>query len=301
MLSADDIDALLSGINTRNNGAAGDNSATDNQAKTKVRLYDWKHPPVFSREQIRIISNIHEIFTRLTATCLSVETQTDISLYVASVDQLTYEEFIRSIPSPTLVSVINMNPLKGPAVLEIDPSVSFALVQLLLGAQNTVQLSKNREHTDIEQNVLESVFVQLLSVLRESWSSVLDLRPTLSELNTNPLLVQIVPYTEMCILITMVLKAGDECEGMMNLCIPWLTLEPILHKLQNTYWYGKTAASTQNLVSIKNALSTRSVTIWGDYELSQGPVTLDTLQEGKAAADAIPAATGYIVTGGNND
>lgn len=298
VLSSDEIDALLSGINKNDHP---EQTGSADKTKAKIKLYDWKRPDIFSKEQIRIIGKLHEIFSRLTATALSVAAQADLKIYVASIDQLTYEEFIRSIPNPTTIATVTMDPLKGPALLEIDPAISFALVELLFGAQNPECPSRNREHTDIEQSLLEGMIIRILANLREAWSPFLDLRPRLSQIETNPNLVQIVPYTEMTILVTMEVKIGADIGGMMNLCVPWLTLEPILHKLKDSYWFGCSPATTENLTTINDSLSPRPIKVWGDYAPSGGTVALDAANSGTVLPDALPIETGYIVTGGKND
>ena len=122
ILSQDEIDALLTAIST------GEVDTTDYSAakeQKKVKIYDFRRPDKFSKDHIRTLQMMHETFARLTTTALSAQLRALVSVHVASVDQLTYEEFIRSIPNPTTLAVINMDPLKGSAVLEIDPSITF--------------------------------------------------------------------------------------------------------------------------------------------------------------------------------
>ncbi len=130
VLSQDEIDQLLTAI------SAGDTETEDfrpvNDTR-KIKIYDFKRPDKFSKEQIRTVSIMHETFARLTTTALSAQLRSMAHVHVASVDQLTYEEFIRSIPTPTTLAVINMDPLKGNAILEIDPSVTFSIIDRLFG------------------------------------------------------------------------------------------------------------------------------------------------------------------------
>jgi len=126
VLSQDEIDALLTAIST---GEDSSDEVRDYAAEQrKVKIYDFKRPDKFSKDQIRTLQMMHETFARLTTTSLSAQLRTLVHVHVASVDQLTYEEFIRSIPSPTTLAVINMDPLKGSSVLEIDPSITFTIL-----------------------------------------------------------------------------------------------------------------------------------------------------------------------------
>jgi flagellar motor switch protein FliM len=177
------------------------------------------------------------------------------------VDQLTYEEFIRSIPTPTTLAVVSMDPLKGQAILEIDPSVTFTIIDRLFGGSGE-GAKLNRELTDIEHSVMEGIIVRILGNMREAWTQVIDLRPRLSQIETNPQFAQIVPPTEMVVLVTLETKVG-EVEGMMNLCIPYLTIEPIVSKLSAQYWYSsvRRGATTENLNILKEKLSTVEIPV----------------------------------------
>lgn len=258
VLSQDEIDQLLTAIST------GDMDSEDTQQvadRKNIKIYDFKRPDKFSKEQIRTVSIMHETFARLTTTSLSAQLRSLVHVHVASVDQLTYEEFIRSIPSPTALAVINMDPLKGSAILEIDPAITFTIIDRLFGG--TGEGSKvNRELSEIEQSVMESIIVRILGNMREAWSQVIDLRPRLGQIETNPQFAQIVPPTEMVVLVTLETKVED-VEGMMNFCIPYLTIEPIISKLSAQYWYSsvRRGATTENLNILRDRLATIGVTM----------------------------------------
>jgi len=252
VLSQDEIDQLLQAI------SSGDTESSDfkpvNDTR-KIKIYDFKRPDKFSKEQIRTVSIMHETFARLTTTSLSAQLRSLVHVHVASVDQLTYEEFIRSIPTPTTLAVINMDPLKGNAVLEIDPAITFSMIDRLFGG--TGQGAKvSRDLTDIEQSVMEGIIVRILANMREAWTQVIDLRPRLGQIETNPQFAQIVPPSEMVVLVTLETKVGEE-EGMMNFCIPYLTIEPIISKLSSQFWFSsvRRSSTTQYLGTLKEKLS----------------------------------------------
>lgn len=253
VLSQDEIDQLLTAIST--GGPDADDFKPVNDTR-KIKIYDFKRPDKFSKEQLRTVSNMHETFARLTTTSLSAQLRSLVHVHVASVDQLTYEEFIRSIPTPTTLAVVNMDPLKGNAVLEIDPSITFCMIDRLFGGKGDTSSNKNRDLTDIEQSVMEGIIVRILANLREAWTQVIDLRPRLGQIETNPQFAQIVPPSEMVVLITFETKVGEE-EGMMNFCIPYLTIEPIVSKLSSQFWFSsvRRSSTTQYLGTLKEKLS----------------------------------------------
>ncbi len=270
VLSQDEIDQLLSAI------SSGDNETDDFKAVNnarKIKIYDFKRPDKFSKEQLRTVSNMHETFARLTTTSLSAQLRSLVHVHVASVDQLTYEEFIRSIPTPTTLAVINMDPLKGNAVLEIDPTITFCMIDRLFGGRGAMSNSKNRDLTDIEQEVMEGVIVRILANMREAWTQVIDLRPRFAQIETNPQFAQIVPPTEMVVLVTLDTKVGEE-EGMMNFCIPYLTIEPIISKLSSQFWFSsvRRSSTTQYLGTIKNQLSAVDMDVVADIGTINLPI-----------------------------
>lgn len=258
VLSQDEIDQLLTAISSGDVETEEVHQPTDQR---KIKIYDFKRPDKFSKEQIRTVSIMHETFARLTTTSLSAQLRSLVQVHVASVDQLTYEEFIRSIPNPTTLAVINMDPLKGSAILEIDPAITFSIIDRLFGGQGE-GAKVSRDLTDIEQSVMEGIIVRVLGNMREAWSQVIDLRPRLGQIETNPQFAQIVPPTEMVVLVTLETKVG-EVEGMMNFCIPYLTIEPIISKLSAQYWYSsvRRGTTTENLNILRERLSTIDVSL----------------------------------------
>ncbi len=258
VLSQDEIDQLLTAI------SSGDIETEEVQQpadQRKIKIYDFKRPDKFSKEQIRTVSIMHETFARLTTTSLSAQLRSLVQVHVASVDQLTYEEFIRSIPNPTTLAIINMDPLKGNSILEIDPAITFSIIDRLFGGQGE-GTKVTRDLTEIENSVMEGIIVRILGNVREAWSQVIDLRPRLGNIETNPQFAQIVPPTEMVVLVTLETKVG-EVEGMMNFCIPYLTIEPIISKLSAQYWYSsvRRGATTENLNILRERLSTIAVDV----------------------------------------
>ena len=258
VLSQDEIDQLLTAISTGDIETEQVTQATDQR---KIKIYDFKRPDKFSKEQIRTVSIMHETFARLTTTALSAQLRSLVHVHVASVDQLTYEEFIRSIPNPTTLGIINMDPLKGSAVLEIDPSITFSIIDRQFGGQGE-GAKITRDLSDIETAVMEGIIVRILGNLREAWSQVIDLRPRLGQIETNPQFAQIVPPNEMVVLVTLETKVG-EVEGMINFCIPYLTIEPIISKLSAQYMYSsvRSGGTTENLNTLKERLSTIGVSV----------------------------------------
>lgn len=259
ILAQDEINQLLSAI------SSGDTEIDETNAQVqeaqRIKIYDFKRPDKFSKEQIRTFSMLHEVLARLTTTSLSGQLRSLAQVRVASVDQLTYEEFIRSMPNPTTLAVINMNPLKGSIVFGIDSAVTFSIIDRLFGGQGAAA-KVIRELTEIEKTVMEGIIVRMLSNIREAWGQVIDLRPRLSQIETNPQFAQIVPPTEMAVVVTLEARVKD-IEGMMIVCIPYLTIEPIASKLSAQYWYASSRRGTgsEHVSSLRSRLQSIEIPI----------------------------------------
>ncbi|WP_461252108.1 flagellar motor switch protein FliM, partial [Treponema sp. R8-4-B8] len=210
--------------------------------KQKIKIYDFERPDRFSREQERNISILHETFARLTTSRFTAQLKSIVQVHVASVDQLTPDEFLRCVPCPTTLAAIDMDPLGGNAILEIDPNVTFSIIDRLCGGLGDGTKSQH-ELTDTEQAIMEGIIVYMLGNMREAWINIIDLRPRLRQIDTNPKFVQIVPHSEMGVLITMEAKIGD-VQGMINFYIPYLTIEPIIGKFSSQFWVRKNRIKT---------------------------------------------------------
>jgi flagellar motor switch protein FliM len=226
VLSQAEINQLLAAIN------AVDTEPKDSKPAAGVRtikVYDFKRPDKFSKDLICAVSVMHDTFARLTAQNLSAQIHGKVHIHVASVDQLTYQEFIRSIPTPTTLAIISMEPLQGNALLEIDPAVTFSVIDRMCGGTGNGTKFQH-ELTTIEQSIMVRIIVQMVLNLQDAWADVIDLCPRLEKIDTNPQFTRIVPEAEMVVLVTMETKVGD-VEGMINLCIPYVTVEPIIDKV----------------------------------------------------------------------
>ncbi len=241
VLSQSEIDELLSALST---GTVSAEEIKTEQQQKKIKLYDFKRPDKFSKDQIRTLYMLHENFARLLNTYLSAHLRTLVHINVVSVDQLTYEEFIRSLPNPSVISVLQMRPLKGNAIFDINPNIAFAIIDRLFGGVGAT-ISKPRSLTDIEQAIISRVLGKALEGFQEAWRQVVKLDPRLEAIETNPQFTQIVPPNDMVVIITLQAKIMQS-EGLINICIPYLVLEPIMSKLTTTFWVASSIAKNEN-------------------------------------------------------
>lgn len=250
VLSQNEIDALLAAISS---GEMDADELKREDIEKKVKVYDFKRALRFSKDQIRSLTRIHENYARMLSTLFSAQLRTFVQINVVSVDQLPYEEFIRSISKLTILYIYETEPLEGRMVMEVNPNVAYAMLDRLLGGVGTSP-DKVSGLTEIESIVLERIFSKALDYINDAWKNVGDLYPSLQMIETNPQFMQIVSPNETVAVISMSIKVGDTT-GMINLCMPHVSLEPIMPKLSAHHWFSsqqKTRAPEE-----KNILETR--------------------------------------------
>jgi flagellar motor switch protein FliM len=238
-MSQSEIDSLLEALST---GSVDVDSITRDSGEKKIKSYDFRRPDKFSKDQLRAIQMIHESFTRQLTTTMSTMVRSMVSAEIASVDQLAYDEFIRSLVQPTVIGILEMYPFSGNALIEINPNLVFAIIDRMLGGRGEFS-GKIRELTDIERTVVERLLMRMLELLEEAWSTVVDVRFRYENLESNPFFVQICPGTDMVLLVILKLKVS-EVEGMVSICIPYFLMEPIMDKLSSQQWFASTGRKT---------------------------------------------------------
>lgn len=231
ILSQNEIDALLSALST------GEMSADDmriEEETRKVKVYDFKRALRFSKDQIRSLTRIHENFARLLTTYFSAQLRTYVQINVASVDQIPFEEFIRSIPNMTLINIFEVPPLEGNILMEVNPNIAYSMLDRLMGGVGASP-SKVDALTEIETKILTNLFERSFDNLREAWSGLIEIDPFLSEMEVNPQFLQMISPNETVVVISFNIMIG-ESSGMINICIPHVVLEPIVPNLSVRYW-----------------------------------------------------------------
>lgn len=218
-------------------GSAMSSSSPGERKDGKVeRKYDFKRQTKFSKEQLGTISLIHEAFVRLVGTDLSTRLRAYAQATIVSVEQRTFEEFIQSIYNPTFITVFRSDNLDGKALVDINLNVVFTILDRLLGGNGT-PLGILRQLTEVEKQIMQKVMAGIIDRLREAWINIIDLAPVIELVESNPQFAQIVPPSEVVVSISIEIKIHD-VTGMMNLCIPYNTVESIVHKFNAASWFA---------------------------------------------------------------
>jgi flagellar motor switch protein FliM len=261
ILSQEEVDALLSAVSS---GSDADMASTEQEETVDTAdeseggiptLYDFRRPDRVSKDQMRTLQNLHEGYARSFSTSLTNFLRTLVEIELVSVDQLTYSEFVMSISNPSCIYVFNMDPLEGNAIIEINPTLVFFIIDRLFGGQGRPS-EQNRELTLIEQNVMTRIVEKGLQDLKEVWEHIGVFSPHIESYETNPQFVQIAPPGETVILISLEVRMQN-ASGLMSLCFPYIVLESVLNNLSGESWMSSQSVSTtETRAIIEHELST---------------------------------------------
>lgn len=266
VLSQNEIDALLAALSS---GEMDAEELKKEETQKKIRAYDFKRAVRFSKDHIRSLTRIHENFARYLTTYFSAQLRTFVQINVVQVEQLPYDEFIRSIPKMTILNIFEAEPLEGRMVMEVHPNVAFAMLDRLLGGVGTAP-SKVGTLTEIETIIMERIFSRAFESLQEAWKTIIDISPRMEGLETNPQFMQIVSPNETIALISLSTKIGDTT-GMINLCIPHVVIEPIMPKLSVHHWFvsQKKSRVPEEVEALRNRVNKAQLPIIAELGESQ--------------------------------
>ena len=279
VLSQDEIDNLLKALST----GELDADEMKNTDERQVKDYDFARPAKFSKERLRTLEIIFEHFGRRLATNLPAYLRKSVSVDVVNSEVVIYSEFSNALSNPVLLGVVGMDPLMGNVIMEMASNLGFAIVDRLLGGVGN-SLEKERDFSEIELSILERVFTICVNLLHEPWENVVEITPRLNRIETNSQFAQIISPSETIAIVTINLKIGD-VEGLMNICLPYTTLEPVMDKLNTKYWFSTMKEKDSNsyeaaieniidnaLIPMKAVLGTSKINVQDFVNLQLGDV-----------------------------
>ncbi len=256
VLSQTEVESLLSALDSSGQRQPSQ-ASTQSNMRGSISVYDFKRPERVSKEQMRGFQALHDGFSRELGAGLSSMLRSIIEVKLVSVDQLTYSEFVFSLDNPTCFNLLDSSGLDGPIILDINPSIIFPFVDRLLGGGKEQRSQiPTRPLTDIEIKLVSRITDSVIVGLEHAWSNLCQLGLKVRQVESNPQLIQIVPPNEVIVLISFEISMG-ELRGMMNLCIPFNTIEPLAGKLSSDTWsaYTKKVAAPRQVVNLETGLS----------------------------------------------
>ena len=238
VLSQSEIDNLLAALSS---GELDADEMKETANDKVVKNYDFNRPSKFSKEHLRTLEIIFEHYSRLLSTSLPVYLRKNVQVEVINSEAQIYSEFTNALSNPVLLGIVDFAPLEGNIIIEIADNIGYAIIDRMLGG-NGNPLEKSRDFSEIELVIIERIFTVVTNLLVEPWFSVVHLEPRLQRIETNSQFAQIISPSEMASIVTMNMKIGN-IEGMINICLPYEVLEPVIDKLNTKYWYSTVKAT----------------------------------------------------------
>ncbi|MBM3785887.1 MAG: flagellar motor switch protein FliM [Acidobacteria bacterium] len=209
----------------------------------RAHPYDFRRPDRIAKDQLRAIHLLHENFARSLASSLSAYLRAYVVVNLVSVEQLSFLEFTQCLPTPTCIVALGMRPFDGSAVLEINPSLVFPILEMLLGgAGKPIGAKITREITEIEQSILEVVYRIILHDLKDSWRQVTSIAYSIESHETEPSLLQFLAPNEAVVAISLEVRIGDSA-GMMNIGVPSIVIKMLRQKFEQGWTNRRAEAS----------------------------------------------------------
>lgn len=297
VLDQSEVDALLAAVADGPAEGAFATGDAEAQADREVHHYDFKRPERVSKDQMRALHTLHDVFSRNFGASLSAFLRTIIEVRVATVEQLTYSEFIHSLPSPTVFNLLGIPPLQGQMCLELSPLIVYPIIDRLLGGGNAEMFIPQRPLTDIEHRLVQRITDRALATLTEVWSELVEVKFELRGVESNPHLVQMVAPNEVAVVIGFEIKMGSR-GGTMSLCMPFNAIEPVMGKLAAQSWlaYSRRGTCSDQMLRVSKSLTKARVSLRAS--LARARITcgeLLSLAPGDLITTEKPANSEFII------
>ncbi len=249
-LSQQEIDAVFQSLQARK---------SDVNAR-KAAPFDFRRPDRIAKSQLRAIHVLHDNFVRNLVSSLSAYLRAYLIVNLVSVEQLSYAEFLECLPSPTCIVALGLRPYDGNAVLEMNSSLIFPILEILLGGSGNSLMNLQREITEIEQSLLDGLFRIILRDLREAWKGITQIDFSIESLETEPQFLRILAPSEAVVTIAVEIRIGDSV-GMMNIAMPSIIIKMMRQKFDMQWSVRKTESTDLEQMRVLDLIRESGMTL----------------------------------------
>ncbi len=234
VLSQEQIDALLQGFSS-GDVAVGDKKEPE---APKAKVYDFKSPKKFTKEQLKTIDSLHENMSRLFSSYLSGLMRVFCEISVLQIEEQRYYEYSNALVEDGLTALVELKPDNEDfdntiLIFNMPKSIGFFMIDRLLGGSGR-GFRINRSYTDIELAILNYVFDKLTVQVQESWRSHIASSATLQSIETNPRLLQLNTPEDIVVIVALEIKISN-LEGVISVCISASNLAELMTGFTTKY------------------------------------------------------------------
>src|SRR5688500_1690198 len=258
---------------------------TSARRRSGPQAYDFRRPNKFSREHVRALQIVNETFARQFSNVLASTLRAVSQVTLTSVDQLTYDEYIRSTDAPTYLAILSMDPLPGAGILHLPMAVAMSAVDRLLGGSGTGSYP-SRPLTDIEGGLMRGLTQRVLRELSYAFESLIEVDAQLVMQESNPQFAQIAAPTEMVVVATFDMRIGNQA-GQATLCLPFSSLQGVLENFIGKAQFGGHGAQERSAAQAHVAERLQQTSV--DVSVTFNPISLSSGEiVGLRPGDVVP-------------
>ncbi len=243
VLSQEEIDAVFQ----------GSGSDSTKEITPDITSFDLSHLDRIPKSQLRAIHLVHENFVRNLASSLSAYLRSYVGLNLVSLEQISYSEFLDGLSFPTCMAYVSMPPYEGTSVLEMNMTLMFSLMELLMGSKGRSSVAVQRKITDIEKSIMQTLLRVILRDLKEAWDSVAQIDFAVQSLASEPQLMHVLAPSEAVIVIAVDVRIGA-VSGLMNLAIPSIFIKRLRHKFDQLQTVRKAQVNESDQMRISRLI-----------------------------------------------
>jgi flagellar motor switch protein FliM len=232
VLNQKEIDALFLAANQQGKGEG----ARPQDAREVLPL-EYDRAGRITKDQVQALSILHDTFARNLSHSLGAYLRVMFEANVVSLEQLSYMEFLQRIPEITYLAAFHLQPLGTRGVLQMDLSLAIPLIDLLLGGKGKAE-PQQREITEIEEQLLESVVQTIIRELQQTWRPLLSLDFLFHERLHQTQVLQMMPPNEKTLSLLFEIRI-PEARGQINLILPSVVSSSMFRKLSQQWSYRK--------------------------------------------------------------
>ncbi len=281
LLSQDEIDALLHGVDEGDVETGGDEGPGDGE----VRGYDFATEDRIVRGRMPTLEMINERFSRYFRISLFNMLRRSAEISVGGVDMVKFSEYVHTLFVPTSLNMIKVKPLRGTGLLVFEPKLVYILVDNFFGGDGRYHTKiEGREFTPTEQRVIQMMVDMAFHDLRQAWAPVMDIDFEYVNREVNPQFANIVSPSEVVVVskINVELDGGG---GNLHITLPYSMLEPIREVLDAGVQSDRTDVDERWITSLREEVKSAPVEI--SSTLLEMELSLRDIMKMKAG-DVIP-------------
>ena len=223
ILTQDEIDALLHGVNSGDVDTDDSSNINDGQA----RKYDFASQDRIVRGRMPTLEMINERFARYFRINLFNMLRRSAEISIGGVQMLKFSEYVHSLFVPTSLNLVKIKPLRGTALFVIDPKLVFILVDNYFGGEGKYHTKiEGREFTPTEMRVIEMLLELAFKDLKEAWAPIMKISFDYINSEVNPQFANIVSPSEVVVVTTFHVEL-DGGGGDFHVTLPYSMVEPI--------------------------------------------------------------------------